>query len=208
MSNQELVLTAEPRTIIGKKVKTLRRNGIVPAVVYGQREPISIQLDRKEARRVLRAADANSLITIETSGKKYTTLVRDVQQHLTRRDILHVDFYEVNMMEEVTTEADLIRSGVLKTDLLSMGQVSLMLRSLEISARPDALISEILVDMGLFNSPDDSILVKDLPIPDGVTVLTDPETPVAIFSYLREEVAEDEDEDIDPTAIEVIGEDI
>ena len=106
-----IVIVAEPRTVTGKQVKQLRRDGYVPAVIYGQSEPVSIQVETLPLRRALRVAGTNQLATIDVNGKLYTVLAREIQQHVTRRDILHVDFMEVNMKETITSVAEIVTIG-------------------------------------------------------------------------------------------------
>lgn len=207
MSEERLVVAAEPRTITGKKVKQLRRVGIVPAVIYGKNEPDSIQLDRKQLRRVLKIASTSQLVDVEISGEKRTVLAREIQQHVTRGDIMHVDFFEVDMKSTITAEASLILIGKSSEALAGLGSVVLAAQSVEIECLPGDLISEIEVDMTGIESPDDVIYVADLPSFEGVTVLTDPEVTVARFQYAQtEEAAEAEEEDFTSVEdVEVIG---
>lgn len=196
MSDERLVVAAEPRTITGKKVKQLRRDGIVPAIIYGKNEPDSIQIDRKQLRRVLRKTSTSQLIDIEMNGKKRTVLAREIQQHLTRGDILHVDFFEVDMQSTITAEASLVLIGEPGSNTEGLGSVVLSIQSVEIECLPGDLISEIEVDRAGIESPDDVIYVADLPSFEGVTILTDPELTVARFQYTQtEEEAEAAEED-------------
>lgn len=201
MSDERLVVAAEPRTITGKKVKQLRRDGIVPAIIYGKNEPDSIQLERKQLRRVLRKTSTSQLLDIEMNGKKRTVLAREIQQHLTRGDILHVDFFEVDMKSTITAEASLVLVGEPGPDTEGLGSVVLALQAVEIECLPGDLISEIEVDMAGIESPDDVIYVADLPSFEGVNILTDPELTVARFQYALTEEAEEAAEE-DYTSVE------
>ncbi len=198
----EFTLAVKPRTVTGKKVKRLRRDGIVPGIIYGQQEPIAIQIDNLEARRILRRADSNTLITLDIDGKSRTTLVRDIQQHITRGDLIHIDFYEINMTEEVKTEASLRMVGIAAPQDEGLGNVTLMLQSVEISALPGDLVSEFVVDATLIDDPNKSIYVSDLDIPQNITLLTSPETLVATFSYVSQVEEEEEEELLDEEAVE------
>lgn len=181
--SERQTIAAAPRTVIGKQVKQLRRDGLIPAVIYGQSEPEHIQLENLVLRRVLRYASTTHLIDIDLEGRVRTVLARAIQTHVTRGDLVHIDFYEVNMRETITSEAELIIKGKSKPAAEGDGFDTLLLHQVEIECLPGDLISEIDVDATLITDADAVIYVKDLQAPEGVTILTDPETPVARFAY-------------------------
>lgn len=197
MSDDRLAIDAEPRAVVGKKVKQLRREGMIPAVIYGINDPVTIQLENISLRRVLRRAGTTNLIDISVAGKKRTVLAREIQQHLTRGDLIHVDFQEVDLKVKITAEASLVLVG--RSPMMEDGQGSdvLSLTSVEIEALPDDLIAEIEVDVSQMASADEPIYVSDLSVPKGVTILTDPETAVARFEYARLEEEEEEVEELE-----------
>ena len=206
MSDDRLTIDAEPRTVIGKKVKTLRKTGIIPAVIYGMNDPITIQLDNKILRRVLRRAGSTNLIDISVAGQTRTVLARDIQQHLTRGDLIHVDFQEVDMKVKITAEASLVLVNQSAPMEEGIGSDVLALQSVEIEALPDDLIAEIEVDASQIETGDDVIYVSSLSAPQGVTILTDGETVAARFEYARLEEEEEEVEEFEATAdsVEII----
>jgi large subunit ribosomal protein L25 len=196
--------------VVGKKVKQLRRNGWIPAVIYGQSEPIAIQLENGPLRRVLRAAGASDLFELEIGSDRRTVLVRNIQQHVTRGDLIHVDFFEVNMRQSVTATADLVAVNTSQPDEDGTGVSLLELRSVDIEALPNDLVSEIEVDLSLLKDIHDQILVEQLTPPSGVTILTDPSTLVARIQLPRAVVEEEEEEEGEvympsAEAVEVIG---
>ncbi len=205
---ERVTFNAETRSLFGKKTKKLRREGMVPAVVYGQRDPLHIQVDRIPLRRALRQAGTNELIDISVDGKVVTVLARDIQQHATRGDLIHVDFFEVDMAETIIAEVPLVFSGETDSELQALGQVTQILHSVEIECLPGDLVSELEVDISAITAPDHVIYAGDVPLPEGLTLITDPETAVTSFDYFREE-EEEEDEDMlfAPAAdeVEVIG---
>jgi large subunit ribosomal protein L25 len=206
---ERVTFNAETRSLFGKKSKKLRREGLVPAVVYGQREPLHIQIDRIPLRRALRQAGSNELIDITIDGKVVTVLAREIQQHATRGDLIHVDFYEVNMAETIAAEVPLVLTGEADTELQTLGQVTQILHAVEIECLPGDLVSELEVDISGITTPDDVIYASDVELPKGFTLLTDPEAAVTSFDYYREEEEEEEEEDLlfAPAAdeVEVIG---
>lgn len=206
--SDRITIVAEPRTVTGKQVKQLRREGWIPGVVYGKTEPLNVQMQQRELRRALRVTGTTQLAVLDVNGDRRTVLVRDIQQHVTRRNLLHVDFLEVDLQTRIKAEAQLVSFGEAAPVTEGMGVATQVLHAVEIEALPDDLIAEIEVNMAWIETPDDVIYVGDLPVPAGVTILTDPETPVARFEYVQEEEEEEEElETILPAAdeVEVIG---
>lgn len=207
---ERVTFEAQKRTQLGKKSKQLRRDGLVPAVVYGQSDPRHIQVDRIPLRRALRQAGTNELIDITVNGETLTVLAREIQQHPTRGDVIHVDFYEVNMAEKIVAEIALVMTGEPASDLRTMGQVTQILHGIEVECLPGDLISEIEFDVSHLSSPDDLIYVHEIELPETMTLITDPEATVTSFDYFREEEEEEEEEEdlLFATAadeVEVIG---
>jgi len=199
MADERLTIDAESRTVVGKKVKRLRWDGVIPAVIYGNGEPATIQLDNRILRRVLRKAGSTSLIDISLAGQTRTVLAREIQQHLTRGDLIHVDFLEVDMKVKITAEASLMLVNQSAPMAEGLGTDVLSTLSVAIEALPDDLVAEIEVDASLITSTGKVVTVSDLPIPKGVSILTDDETVVARFVYTRLETVEEEEEEFDPT---------
>ncbi len=201
MSEDRLTVAAEPRTITGKKVKQLRRNGVVPAVIYGRNESVNIQLEDKSLYRVLRQTGSTQLLDIKLLDARHTVLAREIQQHVTRGDLIHVDFFEVNMSQTITSEAALMLVGVAGEEAQGMGTVVLATQSVEIECLPGDLISEIEVDRARIETPDDVLYVSDLTAPKGVTILTDSGKVIARFEYMQTE-EEVEAEELEETSVE------
>lgn len=205
--SDRVTIVAEPRTVTGKKVNKLRREGYIPGVIYGRSEPVKIQMSVKPLRRALRIAGTGQLVDVEVDGKGYTVLAREIQQHVTRRDILHVDFLEVDMKSTIRSEADLVGVGESAAAASGEGIVAQVLYSVEIECLPDNLVSQIEFDLSKIETSDDSITVADLVAPEGVDILTDPETLIARFEYAMIEEEEEEEglEDMVAGEVEVIG---
>lgn len=199
-------ITAEPRSVIGKKVKQLRKEGWIPAVIYGKSDPTHVQLENGPLRRALRVVGTTQLVDLVVGGKKTTVLTREIQQHVTRGDLIHIDFYEVDMQGTITSVAELVAVNQSAPAAEGMGVATLAFRSLDIECSPDDLVSEIEVDMSLITTTDGVIYAKDLTMPKGVTALTDGETVIARFETFVEEEEEEEEEGFEPVAdgVEVI----
>lgn len=204
--SDRVTIVAEPRTMVGKQVKALRREGMVPGVIYGQGGNIHVQMDKKELRRALRIVGTTQLADVNVGGGFHTVLVREIQQHVTRGDLMHIDFLEVDMKHTLTSEAQLVAVGVAGPTKNGLGTPVLVLRSVEIECLPDDLVSEIEVDFGAIDSPDHTIYVKDLRTPKGVKILTDPDETVTVFEYAP--MSEEEEGEVyvpSADAVEVIG---
>lgn len=203
-------LEVESRQTKTEKAKDLRNDGWIPGVIYGQGQNLHIKAENLSLRRVLREAGMTNLIDINFGDEKRTVLAKDIQKHPTRGDLIHVDFYEVDMTETIIVEAALKMIGESPPVTDGLGTTALILYTLEIECLPDALISEIEVDMSLIQDPEDVVTVSQLEVPQGVTILDDPETVVASFEYIQEEEEEEEVEEelmFAPAAdeVEVIG---
>ena len=190
MSNERLVVEAQSRTVTGRKVKQLRRDGLIPAVIYGQGDPEHIQVENVHLRRILRVVGTTQLVDVQVGKKKKTVLTREIQQHLTRGDLIHIDFLEVDMQGTVTSDANLIQVGISAPQDDGLGVETLALQAVQIEAAPNDLISELEVDMTMIVKTDSVIFVRDLVAPEGVTILTDPDTVVARFEIARAELDE------------------
>jgi large subunit ribosomal protein L25 len=208
---EQIELKAEKRTIIRKRVKGLRRDGLVPAVLYGPKtEPIPIQCDGRELQRVLARAGGTNLISLRIgdAGRPKMALAREAQRDAITNQIYHVDFYQVVMTEKVKTEVYLVLSG---QPLLVQQNVAMLLQgtdSVEVECLPGDLIHSIEVDLSTLLEIDDAIYVKDLQVPENITILTDGDELVAKVQRLR--VVEEEEEveevvEVAPEEVEVIA---
>lgn len=201
MSNERFALSAQKRTIVGKKVKTLRAQGEIPAVIYGKtQEPVHVQIPWRDLRVALLEAGGTGLIDVNMGDETYTTLVRVVDRHPVRQDmVLHVDFYAVNLLEKLVSTVPVSMSNSEETALRIGGRVIFETTSLEVECLPDNIPSEIVVDVSVLTEIGQSILISDLPTYEGVDFITDADTPVIRTDYLRAEIVEDEiegDEDV------------
>lgn len=188
---EQIELAAEKRQVVGKKVKRLRSDGWVPAIIYGPEiEPIPIQVDEIEVTRTLRRAGANRLININIpeDDQPHVTLARDVQRDVLNRNLLHVDFQEVVLTETITSDVPINLEGT--PSIVERGEalVNQMLYSLNIEALPTDLIPEITVDVSDLEEIDDAILVRDLELPDSVKILTDPDEMIVRVGHMEMDI--------------------
>jgi len=204
---ERIELRAERRDIFGKKTKRLRSAGLIPATLYGPRmEPVSLQIQERDLRRVLDRAGTNQLISllIDRADNPTMTLAREIQRDLITQSLLHVDLYEVVMTHKITTEIPLSLVGEApivaeKTALLARG-----LDSVQVQCLPGELIESIEVDLTVLIDQDQVVLVKDLVVDDAIEILSGPEEVVVRVLPVRdlEEVVEEE---VEVPEVEVIA---
>lgn len=186
-------LRAEPRSVVGKQVRALRRSGTVPANVYGHGGSTAVQMAVKEAERVLSRAGRTQLIDLAMDGGAPTTvLVKDYQRHPTRGSLLHVDFYRVAMNEtlKIDVPVQLIGEapGVREYD----ASVFQSMTSVGAESLPADLPEAIEVDLSILTDLESAVHVRDLRVPSGVTITADPdELVVKLMPPTVEEEPED-----------------
>ncbi|MGA2667030.1 MAG: 50S ribosomal protein L25 [Patescibacteria group bacterium] len=190
----EIALKADQREVLGKKVKKLRKNGQIPAVLYGRKsDPISLALNRKEFFQVQKVAGEATLIDLQIPGQKETkALIRQIQRHPVSDNILHVDLYRVDMTQEIETEIPFEFTGVSPAVEELEGNLITNKDSVKVKCLPNKLVSEIKVDIGTLKTFEDLIHLSDINVPAGIEVLDDSEEIVAQVTPPRseEELAE------------------
>lgn len=172
----DYVIEAQPRTVIGKQVKQLRNQGLVPAVVYGPKiEPVQIQIPYRQLELTLLKAGGTHLIDIKVDAKTHRVLARDVQRHVIKGSILHVDFLAVDITQKITT--DVFVQFVGESPAVNTGQGMLMTgtNSLSIETLPTSIPEHIEVDLSGLVHLGDAIHVRDIHLGAGVTILNDPD---------------------------------
>jgi large subunit ribosomal protein L25 len=167
--------------VAGRAVKRLRRDGMLPAVVYGQgRESQLIQLDAHEFELLRRQTGRNALVDLALNGgRPQPVLVQGIQEHPVTRHPLHVDFLVVNMREERTVDVPISMVGTSEA-VDKLGGVLLHLReSVQVRALPDDLPPTVELDISGLDAFDVVLHASDVAIPAGVTLITDGTEPVA-----------------------------
>ena len=187
----------------GKQLANLRKEGKLPAVVYGPKEESqALTLDHKIFDKVFREAGESTIITLKGLKEDTEVLVQDVAFDPVRGGVTHVDFYAIERGKELTTnvsfefvsEAPIEKTGATVTKVM---------HGVDVTCRPSLLPSHIEVDLTVLTEIDSHIQIKDLDIPEGVKVEAEPDDMVATVSAAREEEPEPEIEAVDMDAIEV-----
>src|SRR5512140_84542 len=189
---EKVVLKAEKRDVIGKQVKAMRREGKLPAVIYGRHtEPINVLLDAHTAALVLGKLTSSSLVTISLDGQEYPALVREKQRDFIKNRLLHVDFLAVSLTEKLRATVSLNFVGVSGAVKDFNAVLVHNLEALQVESLPTDLPEQIDVDITPLEHPGDGLRVKDIIVSDKVRLLDDPETMVVVatFAKVEEEVA-------------------
>ena len=183
-------LTAHRREITGKDVARLRRQGILPAVLYGHGEASEpIQIDAKAFETLNRVSGRHALIDLKIEGgRTHQAVVHDVQEHPVKRVPLHVDFQLVKMTEEMTMDVQLVPIGTSVAVEKHNGTLLQTLDHIRLRGLPGAMPQSIEYDVSVLDSFEAAIHVRDLAIPEKVTLLTDPDESVAHVQPSRAEV--------------------
>lgn len=171
-------LTAQPRTVLGKKVKALRRQGITPVHVFGPGVPSeALQTDTVELQRVLAAASSSSMIKVTAGdgrGKSsYDVIVREVQRDSVTGQLLHVDLFRVDLTHPIAVDLTVILTGLSPAVDNHLGTLVHSTNTLRIQGLPGDLPASIEVDVSVLVEPHQAIHARDLPMPPGITLLSD-----------------------------------
>ncbi|MCL5113808.1 MAG: 50S ribosomal protein L25 [Patescibacteria group bacterium] len=186
------LLAVEKRTVLGKKVKKLRRDGILPANIYGKDiKSVSVQVNLKDFDKLYKEVRETGLIDVELNGEKRPSLIHEVHIDPVTQTFLHADFYQVNLKEKIKSMIPLEIIGEAKAVQDKIGLLLQTLSEVEVEALPEELPENIEVNVEHLANIDDQILVSDLKKPASVEILTDGSQVVAkITDFPKEEVIE------------------
>lgn len=185
-------LSGSVRENSGKGVaRTLRSSGRIPAVIYGHgREPQSLSIDTRELEKLLSHISAeNTVIDLSVDGKSSRTLIREIQRHPFKRQILHVDFQELVAGEKVIVRLPIVLVGVPAGVRMDGGVLDQTMRELEVEVDPSNIPNHVEIDVTELHIGA-SLHVSDIPLPEGVEVVGDPDASVAVISAPRAAVEE------------------
>ncbi len=189
-------LEAQVRTITGKQVQSLRREGWIPAVLYGpsvQSRPL--QLRAKESELVIRQAGTSHLVTLNIAGERpVQVVVRDLQRDVLTQKLIHLDLYQVEMTKTLTVEVPLVMVG--ESPVVKRGEGILLqgTQTVEIECLPGDLIDAVEVDLSVLTEIDQQITIRDLAVPSTIRILSSPDEMVVRVATLEAPAAEEEEE--------------
>lgn len=178
-------LAVEKRKVVGKKVKKLRKEGFLPANIYGKAvKSLSVQVPYKEFEKIYKEAGETGIIDVEVDSEVRPSLIHNVQQDYYNHKLLHADFFQVNLKEKVTTMVKVITVGEPKAVSEKLGLLLQPISEVEIEALPADLPDKIEVNVEQLAEVNAQITVGEIKAPTGVTILTDKNQVVAKIGEL------------------------
>jgi large subunit ribosomal protein L25 len=178
-------LSAQERTVKGKKVKTLRREGLVPAEVYGKGgNNVSVQIIEKDLVGAMREAGTTNLITLDVAGTKYDVLIKEVVRSLDRKRIVHTDLYAVDKKTKVKAVVPIVLVG--ESPLVAKGGIAVAgSTEVEVLCLPGNIPSTFEVDTTPIVDFSQLITIGDIETVEGIEITSNPSTMVAYISQTR-----------------------
>lgn len=193
MANSELQVA--PRTVLGKKVAALRRDGRTPANVFGHRiDSTAVQADTAALTHLLRGMTRNAIINLKVDGERSprTVVVRDVTRDPVSGQLLHVDFYQVSMTEKMRAEVPVVLVGTSDAVATYGGVLLQTLETVHVEALPNDIPTQFECDVSAITQLEGALHVRDLAIDTSkVTLHTEPEVVVARVAAPRLVVEEE-----------------
>ncbi|MGH7667697.1 MAG: 50S ribosomal protein L25 [Candidatus Dormibacteria bacterium] len=183
-------LEAAPRTTVGRGVGSLRRQGMVPGIVYGHSvSPLTVEVAEKEFVRMFHRAGRSHLLQLEVQGERQArpVLIKDLQTSPRTSAPVHVDFFQVNLLEKLTVQVPVVLVGEAPATKLNVGELLHLVHQLEVSCLPDAIPGEIDIDISQLAEIDDAVRISEISLPEGVELVgaLDPEEVLAKIAAPR-----------------------
>lgn len=191
MTSEDINVTLQERTVLGKGLAKIRSEGSIPAVIHDHgKESIHVQGDFVQLNKVYSQAGKHHPVQLKVGNKQHMALIKDADFEPTKRRLRHIVFQAIKQNEKVTAEIPVVLSGeeipAQKKSLLVLTQLD----HVEVEAFPKDLPDQLTVDATTLAEVGDSLSVADLKVPEGVTVLTDPLTQIAIVEMPKDQIAE------------------
>ena len=183
----DLVLNTEEKTTIGSRSsRRLRRDGKVPGVLYGLgQDPEIFSVDYGDLRGALTTdAGLNALIQLSVNGTNQLSILKSLQRHPVKDEVIHVDFVRVDPNQELAVEVPIVLEGVAKKVTDQNGMVDQTMFSLSVLSLPDSIPNELTADVSELEI-NDAIRVNDVVLPEGVRTEVDPEEAIAVGTVTR-----------------------
>lgn len=192
----DTVLLADTGRATGSAdARRMRRDDLIPAVVYGQgMEPISVSVARRDLRAALSGtAGMNTVLDLSIDGTVYPAIVKELQRHPVRRTVQHIDFLQINLDDEIRVDIPVRLEGEAKEVMQENGLVDLTMTEVEVATTPRTIPDEIVIDITDFTM-ESTITLGDLDLPAGVTATGDDEWTVVTVLTMRTPILDAEDE--------------
>lgn len=199
--SDRVMLTAEVRSIAGKQVaKRLRSAGKLPAVVYGENlDPVSCAVDSRSLEAILHSHGRNAIIALAAGDTTQSTIIKDIQHHPLRGNIVHVDFHRIDLTRKIVVEVPIEAQGIPAGVRADGGMLEHMLHHLEVECLPMEIPNRVLVDVSALGVGD-SLHVSDIKLENPAhLIITDPDR--AVFSVAAPAVEKEGEEAVEEEVI-------
>ncbi len=203
MNMNKLTATMRSKT---DKLVDIRKNGMVPAVVYGARvENTTISVPSVDFEKVLRVVGESNTLTLELKDKKVEVLIHEIQRDPVKSFPVHIDFLAIDVNKPIEVVVPIEFIGIAPAEKNGFGVLVKTLHEIEVEALPKDLPHNIEVDLITLENLDDQIRVEDIKAPKGVTIKTNGEEVIAIIAAIKEEVEETPAADLSSIEVEKKG---
>lgn len=191
MKKHEVKVTK--RTVFGKQLKKLRREGVIPANIYGKdMESVAVQLPLKTFEDLYKEVGSSGVVEVDLDGDKRPTLIHNLQYDYVNHTPLHADFFQVNLKEKVKTTVPLHVVGEPFAVTEKLGLLLQSVNEVEVEALPTDLPEHVEVEVSQLSEVGQNVTVSDIKKLDGVEILTDPNQVVASIGELVTAEAEEQ----------------
>ena len=191
----KLSISVEPRKILGKKVKTLRSEGILPVNLFGKDiKSKTLQVQEKDFRLLFKTAGETGVVEVKLKSETYPALIHNVQRNPVTDKIIHVDFHKVNLKEKISTHVPIKLVGEAPAEKTGVGLLLQTINEIEVESLPGDIPSQIEIDASKLEEVGQTVHVKDLNInTDKVEVKNNPDDVVVSVqtAEMKEEVVEE-----------------
>lgn len=183
---EQVLLTGQKRDVLGRKVKNLRKQGIIPAHIFGHKvQTIHVQVLKNDFKKVFDKAGETGIVDLQLDGKSHPVLIRNVQVNPVTDDLIHIDFYQVNLSEKVKVNAPLEIAGEAPAVEKKIGLLLTPVTEVEIEALPTDIPESIQVDVSGLTNIGDALKVSDLKVDRAkIEILADEELVVVQIGEL------------------------
>lgn len=184
----QIAIEATKRQVLGKKVKGLRKQGKLPAILYGFNVPTTeIEINEREFKKAFKQAGESSILNLVLEGKSQPVLIHDVQRHYLNDQPIHVDFFAVNMAEKVKVKVPLHFVGESPAVKALGGTLVKNISEVEVECLPADLPQNIEIDISKLNTFEDAIRISDIKASGKFEIIANPEEVVANVAAPRSE---------------------
>ena len=189
---ERVVIKASKRDVIGKKVGQLRREGMMPGVVYGHHmDPIAIVMNAHDVTRAMIGLTPSSIVTLDIDGEQHAALIRERQRDYLKNRFIHIDFQAVSRTEKIRARIETILDGNAPAVKNYNGIVLHEKEYIEVEALPEHLPEKFIIDINGLEKIGDMIRISDMAISDDVTVFDDANDVIVSISGVKEETEEE-----------------